>query len=163
MPGDETELAEVHVVSWQGAYRGQVPAAHLEALSILEHKERWAAILAGAGPSEAAFVAELEGRIVGFAHCGPARDDDAGTDVGELYSIYLLPGHIGSGLGRALLERATGALRAAGFLGATLWVFEANARARRFYEAAGWSFDGRQAAFALGGATLSELRSRRTL
>jgi hypothetical protein len=40
------------------------------------------------------------------------------------------------------MERAVEELRAAGFAGATLWVLQSNARARRFYGVAGWQTDG---------------------
>ena len=45
-------------------------------------------------------------------------------------------------MGRELFEGVTRALRDAGYARATLWVLEANAPARRFYEKAGWSWDG---------------------
>ena len=45
-------------------------------------------------------------------------------------------------MGRELFEGVTRSLRDAGYTRATLWVLEANAPARRFYEKAGWSWDG---------------------
>ncbi len=162
-PEDAPDIAEVHVRSWQGAYRDLVPGPYLAALSIPERTERWTSILSEAGPDGATFVALIDGRIVGFANVGRSRDDDAGEGTGELMSIYLLPEQVGTGLGRALLARAVDALRTSGFRAATLWVFESNARARRFYEAAGWSFDGTRTSFELGGATLSEVRYRSAL
>ncbi len=161
--GTDPDIAEVHVRSWQGAYRDLVPGPYLAALSIPERTERWTSILSEAGPDGATFVALIDGRIVGFANVGRSRDDDAGEGTGELMSIYLLPEQVGMSLGRALLARAVDALRTSGFRAATLWVFESNARARRFYEAAGWSFDGTRTSFELGGATLSEVRYRSAL
>jgi GNAT superfamily N-acetyltransferase len=162
-PGDEAGLAEVHVLSWQGAYRGQIPDAYLDSLSITDRTERWASILAESGPTHASFVAVDDARIVGFANIGPSRDEDTGTDIGELLTIYLLPKRFGTGIGRALMERATEALRDAGFTTATLWVLESNARARRFYDAAGWSPDGATHLFEVGGEAIPELRYRRAL
>lgn len=162
-PGDEAGLAEVHVLSWQGAYRGQVPEAHLASLSIADRTERWASILAAAGATQATFVAVQDDRIVGFADIGPSRDGDAGAGTGEVTSIYLLPDRFGTGIGPALMERATEAFRAAGFRTATLWVLESNARARHFYEAAGWSPDGAHHLFEVGGEAIPELRYHRDL
>jgi GNAT superfamily N-acetyltransferase len=87
-------------------------------------------------------VAEVDGRIVGFASFGPSRDEDASDRTGEVPAIYLDPAVLGTGVGRELFEAATTALRDAGFAHATLWVLEANAPARRFYEKAGWAWDG---------------------
>jgi len=79
------------------------------------------------------------GALRGFAGVAPSRDDDADrTAVGELTVIYVSPEHTGRGTGRALLAAAEAELAAAGFARATLWVYSGNARARRFYEAAGW-------------------------
>jgi GNAT superfamily N-acetyltransferase len=62
--------------------------------------------------------------------------------TGEVPSIYVDPAMLGTGVGRELFEAAATALRDAGCTRATLWVLEANALARRFYEKAGWSWDG---------------------
>jgi RimJ/RimL family protein N-acetyltransferase len=45
----------------------------------------------------------------------------------------------------------------------TLWVLRDNERARRFYERAGWSFDGTEKEDVVAGATVTEVRYRRDL
>lgn len=47
--------------------------------------------------------------------------------------------HVGRGIGRALLAHALDDLRRHGYQAAMLRVLATNARARRFYEAAGWA------------------------
>jgi RimJ/RimL family protein N-acetyltransferase len=54
-------------------------------------------------------------------------------------------------------------VRARGARDITLWVFEANTRARRFYERAGFALDGGRKPVERGGASLNELRYRRAL
>jgi hypothetical protein len=54
-------------------------------------------------------------------------------------------------------------LAAAGYTQATLWVLGTNARARRFYAAAGWAQDGAVLEDASLGVPLAEVRYRRTL
>jgi GNAT superfamily N-acetyltransferase len=81
----------------------------------------------------------------------------------ELASIYLLPEAWGCGSGRALMARAVGAMREAGYASAVLWVLVGNERARRFYEIAGWSCDGAEKSERFGSATLTETRYRRSL
>ena len=79
-------------------------------------------------------MAELDGRVIGFASIGPSRDDDDGTGHRELWGLYLHPDHGGAGHGRTLHARAVRALSTAGAPTATLWVLSGNQRARRFYE-----------------------------
>lgn len=45
LAADAHSLAVVHVSAWQKAYRGIVPTAHLEQLSISDREARWAGIL----------------------------------------------------------------------------------------------------------------------
>ncbi|MGA5872780.1 GNAT family N-acetyltransferase [Streptomyces cinereoruber] len=81
----------------------------------------------------------------------------------ESAALYALPEVRGAGVGRALLSATTGALVEAGFRSAALWVFAGNARARRFYEAAGRRADGESVREETGGRVLEELRYRRDL
>ena len=140
---DVSALAEVHVRAWQWAYRGQLPDAFLEGLTAtIERRVAWRqAMLAQPGASRT-WVAEVDGRLVGFADTGPCRDEDAAPTIAELYAIYLDQAATGRGIGRALLAHAMDDLRQRGYQSARLWVLTSNAHARRFYEAAGWRPDG---------------------
>jgi GNAT superfamily N-acetyltransferase len=117
-----------------------VPDGYLDRLSVEDREVAWREALAGG--ETGAFVAQAEDRVVGFASFGRSRDADAGDEVGEIPAIYVTPSALGTGVGWRLLESATAALRDGGYRRATLWVLEANARARRFYERAGWRWDG---------------------
>jgi GNAT superfamily N-acetyltransferase len=141
-PEDARAIAEVHVASWRDAYRGLLPDEYLDTLSVEEREARRLVWFADPEPGSGVLVAEEGGRIVGFASFGPSRDDDASDGVGEVPAIYVDPGAVGAGIGRELFAAATRALRDGGFRRATLWVLEANERARRFYERAGWTWDG---------------------
>ena len=48
--------------------------------------------------------------------------------------LYVHPDHLGSGAGTALIDAA----KASGVTALELWCFQANTRARRFYEARGF-------------------------
>jgi GNAT superfamily N-acetyltransferase len=149
------------VETWRAAYAHVFPAEFLAGLSIDERAALAERLLAER--SETIFVAELEGRVVGFASGGPSRDEDADTAPGEVYAIYVEPGAWGRGAGRVLLERLEEALRGSGFDEATLWVLEDNPRARRFYDAAGWELDGGREIFSRGGVDAWEIRYRKRL
>jgi L-amino acid N-acyltransferase YncA len=147
VPADARAIAEVHVRSWQAAYRGELPDDYLDGLSVDERERMWTAVFAEPEPRAAVFVAtDDEGRVVGFTGVGPSRDDDASTSTGEVRTIYLRPEWFGKGVGRDLFARANERLRELGFSRATLWVLATNERSRRFYEKAGWVFDGTESA-----------------
>jgi GNAT superfamily N-acetyltransferase len=161
---DARAIGEVHVRSWQTVYRGQVPDDFLDALSMDNRANAWRQIIADSAlPAKGAFVLEDEDQVVGFAHVSPSRDEDGQSGSGEVTAIYLHPDFWGRGGGRALMDRALDSLREAGFSIATLWVLDTNARARRFYEATGWSRDGGTKQDDRGAFVLSELRYRREL
>jgi ribosomal protein S18 acetylase RimI-like enzyme len=80
--------------------------------------------------------------VVGFCSFAPSRDDDAEAHTAEILTIYLLREAAGRGIGRELFASSVGRLGELGYDRATLWVMASNDRTRRFYEAAGWSWDG---------------------
>jgi RimJ/RimL family protein N-acetyltransferase len=152
---DAPALAEVHVRSWQAAYRELLPADFLAALSISDRAERWRGRLREEQPPRATTIAELGGELVGFASICRSRDDDL-ADWLELNTIYLLPNAWGTGIAGPLLDAAL--VRDQPCL---LWVFVDNQRAQGFYRKAGFVPDGATKTIALGGRTLTELRFRR--
>ncbi len=160
---DADAIAEVHVRSWQAAYRGQIPDDHLDSLSIERRASVWKEMLGREMPDAGAFVLEDGGGILGFAHVSPSRDADAPASTGELTAIYLAPDRRGRGGGRLLIDIAITSLRAAGFRRVTLWVLDSNAAARRFYERAGWMADGGVKTDDRGSFALVELRYTRAL
>jgi GNAT superfamily N-acetyltransferase len=143
-PDDARAIAEVHVRSWRWAYHGLIPDDFLENLSVDDREPTWRERLADSAPCWGCLVAEdAAGRVVGFASFGPPKDaPTSAEDAGEVYAIYLEEAVAGTGVGRDLFAAASDALRGLGFGRAFLWVLAQNDRARRFYEKAGWSWDG---------------------
>jgi GNAT superfamily N-acetyltransferase len=140
---DARAIAEVHVASWRWAYRDQLPADYLEALSVDDREAMWTAWFLSDERRAAVLVASRsDGRVVGFANAGPSRDGDARSSTGELRAIYVLQEVQGTGVGSQLLEESLERMVMAGFERATLWVLETNDLGRRFYEWKGWSWDG---------------------
>ena len=123
-----------------------MPAELLAKVTVERRVEFWDRVLkAGRGDRQRIAVAEVEGTAVGFAWTGPLRDADnpyAPGDSGELYAINVAPRWWGHGIGAVLLETAHESLAAEGFPRAVLWVVASNIRSRRFYDRAGWLFDG---------------------
>ena len=133
VPADAEAIAAVHVRAWQVAYAHVFPPERLAALDQATRARRWREGL------ESGWNALVIDDASGFVSVGPSRDVDG---EGELYAIYVDPEHWGTGRGRVLMDAALEALREDGFEEATLWVLDDNPRARRFYEAAGWTLDG---------------------
>ncbi len=142
---DAVTIAGIHLRGWKWAYRGLLPDAFLEGMSLHDREVAWRQQLA---PDDArhTWIAEADGHALGTARqaCGlrKLRDSALPEGAGEVYAIYQEEQAAGTGIGRALLSRAMSELKSRGFEVAVLWVLESNARARRFYEVAGWEPDG---------------------
>src|SRR5699024_6567525 len=108
-PADAAQIADVHVRTWQHAYRGLMPDALLDALDPAARAARWERILAGedVGGRGTNNVAVVDGRVVGFSTSGAARDDEAPTPL-ELFAIYVDPASHGTGVATPLLDAAIG-------------------------------------------------------
>jgi GNAT superfamily N-acetyltransferase len=154
---DADAIERVRVRGWQVAYRHVYPADELDALPL--DGSRWRARIDVPPPGWSTFVAVENDVVVGFTVIGPSRDEQR---IGELYAIYVDPDAWSTGAGRALIARAEEQLRTE-YGEATLWVLEDNPRARRFYEAAGWSPDGARKAEERLGAAPPEVRYRKML
>ena len=143
-PDDAGAIAEINVRGWRAAYRGVVSDATLDALSVEDLRARFTGFMADPGRAATALVAlGDDGRVTGYTSFGTPREDSTDLEgAGEVYAIYVGPEAWGSGRGRALLAAAEDGLREAGFRRGFLWVLEENPRARRFYEVAGWRWDG---------------------
>ena len=159
---DAPSIAKVHVAAWNAAYLGLSDGAARARRSVEIREDQWRRGLAW--PEERGFlvwVAEDEGQIVGFITAGPSEDAQAARDVGEVFTLYLEPSRIGQGVGRALMLESLDELKRRGFKEVILWVLADNSRARRFYEAAGLTWDGTERVKEKNGWKHRDVRYRR--
>ena len=166
LPHDAAAIARLHIRSWQVGYRGQLPDAFLDALGadLGPRTARWQrSITEAKARGQVQLVAEQDDSVVGFVTFGPSEDEPRDGGMGEVYAIYVDPDHWDRGYGRSLFTAAVRGLADAGFGTATLWVLESNARARRFYEIAGWRVDGARRIERRGDVELREVRYRSAL
>lgn len=154
MPNDLLAIGRVYCSAWKAAYRGIVPDKFLDGLTDENCAPR-------SIPSKGALICEMDGIIVGAASFG-ARRDQPQPQMGELYSIYVLPERWRTGAGSALFEAVRNELRADGYSSIFLWTLTENSRARRFYEKMGLTaVDSRT--ITIGGRELSETGYAKTL
>ena len=159
---DAAAIAEVHVASWTAAYADLIDLSQAgNRMDVGERERAWRERIPRVGDDGfRTWVAELEGEVAGFAFTQPTEDEDLNPlEIAELVALYLHPEHYGEGLGKLLLDRAVAGVRSQGFLQATLWVLEENARAIHFYRREGWKPDGtRNACYRALGAPALRLR-----
>lgn len=132
-PVDAPGIARLHhetaLHAFAGIFPPEAPAPTVGGLTV-----DWAGRL-DAGPPQLVTVAEQASGLVGVVAAGPDPDEPG---VGHLARLYVLPAEWGRGIGRRLHDAALAHLRDRGHPEATLWVLEANHRARCWYERLGW-------------------------
>ncbi|MGN7969539.1 N-acetyltransferase family protein [Microbacterium sp. 22296] len=148
---DAEALGRVHATCWHETYDHLISKAALEAVSPRRMAELWTH-WASQGDDYRMHAALVNGEIVGFVGSGPARDDDAPRER-ELYFIYLLDAHHGTGIGQQLFDAAVEDGE-----GLYLWVADDNPRAHRFYTRNGFSLDGASHVEPFLGEELTEVR-----
>jgi GNAT superfamily N-acetyltransferase len=150
---DAAEIRRVRRESWIAAYTGIIDGAAIDRATAEPPPDRpvpdpppHVRTLVAVGGDDPA--------VIGFASFGPERAvvsasypavPQAGGSTalpGELYALYVTPSRWSTGIGRALMGSALAALNEAGHPRVVLWVLADNARARRFYERAGFTPDG---------------------
>jgi GNAT superfamily N-acetyltransferase len=135
---DVGQMARVHVQCWQETYRGLMPDAVLDDPGLPAARERmWTAALTDERyRHNRVAVAERDDELVGVAMSGPAGDVMPAR-MRQLYVLYVLAAHHGTGAGRALLEAVTDSVEPT-----VLWVADPNPRAQAFYRKHGFIADG---------------------
>jgi ribosomal protein S18 acetylase RimI-like enzyme len=160
VPATESDcraVAELHVASWRAAYAEILPPDYLAGLSVDRREASWRQVLAEARSE--LLLARRGDAVVGFTSFGRSRDQDAPPARGEVWAIYVHPDAWSCGVGRRLLDATRERLVATGHDSVSLWVLAGNARAIRFYAAAGFEIEpGTEKEFELGGVRVREVR-----
>jgi GNAT superfamily N-acetyltransferase len=160
-PGDEIDVARVHVRAWQTGYRGLLSDAYLDALQPEDRARRYT--FGAVSPSSPKTLVATElGAIVGFATTAAAPDDGRAGPA-ELNALYVDPDSWGRGIGAALESAARASLIQLGYRSAMLWVLAGNVRAIGFYLSQGWQTDGTSRRSEVWGITVTEVRFDRSL
>lgn len=93
-----------------------------------------------AAPGRMTWVAESEGRLLGYAHVGPCKlpHPEVAAQAGELYQLYVRGDAQGQGIGRRLLDLALDHLAMARPGPIWVGVWSGNIRAQAVYLARGF-------------------------
>jgi ribosomal protein S18 acetylase RimI-like enzyme len=162
---DEPAITQIRRATWLAAYAQIIDPEIIERVtgpgpraSAAPPTDR-TSLVAVAPESRAAARADAP-VVVGYASFGPERTvasvasvgsgaqpgalTEAGQagETGEMYTLYVTPEQWSTGAGRALTDAVLDGLRAAGYRRVVLWTLIGNARARRFYDKAGFAPDG---------------------
>jgi ribosomal protein S18 acetylase RimI-like enzyme len=132
-PEDAEALARLHLECWRETYSHLLSPGFMARQGVEGRLAMWRHLLAGPHAGRQ-YVAVDGAALVGFA--GSLSPEDGVREQTELWGIYLLASHQGTGLGQALLDAAIGNEPAG------LWVAEENPRAQAFYRRNGFVFTG---------------------
>ena len=133
----------MHHQAWVDAYADLLPDDWFEHWTVDVSIAKWQRILASPTPPDLTRIAVFDetGAAVAWVVAGPvpSRRRRRPARPRELCGLYVARSHHGSGLARALAERALGDGPA------ELWVFDGNPRAEAFYRKLGFERDGVEA------------------
>lgn len=140
---DVPSIAEVHIRSWQAAYRGILADDLLDSLSVTEREGSWRTLLSNTKHHWLNLVAEDgSGELAGFcAVTTPSREAKKGESLAEVGALYVDPDRWREGAGAAMLIAAFEKLNERGWREVVLWVLPENRRALAFYARYGFTIE----------------------
>ncbi|WP_146340718.1 GNAT family N-acetyltransferase [Nesterenkonia sp. NBAIMH1] len=124
-PEDAEALGRMHTQAWRESYAHFLPERLYDADAEAERITMWQQSLSRPFTGTRR-IALHHNHVVGFADYGPAKDDDAPRSH-QLYGLYILAAHHGTGLAPQLIDHVLGPEPS------YLEVFKDNPRAIRFY------------------------------
>lgn len=141
--GDVPSIAEIHVRSWQAAYRSILSDELLDGLSVSERETSWRALLSAHDGLWLTLVAERDGGgLAGFCSVAtPSRDENATERTAEVGALYIDPSHWRQGAGGAILRTALEELSTRRYRDVILWVLPENRPALAFYDRFGFEVE----------------------
>ncbi len=146
-------MSRIHARGWRDTYKDAVPADYLAGTITDDH---WTGIfrnnfetqngihglLLYRGETPASCLNYCRARTDNFNSAECRFQNQGFEDWGEIASFYTEPSERGKGYGGLLFEEALRRLREMGFRNAFVFVLRENEKARRFYAAHGFSWNG---------------------
>lgn len=152
---DASEVAEVHVQSWQQSYINIIDGDYLKNISFEHRLELRNKILQSNDINQTHVVAVYNDKIIGFCDAGPAFENTA-YYRGEIYAIYVLEKFKNMGVGQKLFNTAHAFLVQKKLLPYVAWVLKENHHACAFYAKNGGIVSGGKTSI-IGGKAYEEV------
>jgi GNAT superfamily N-acetyltransferase len=130
---DAAGIAKVQVDSWRTTFKGIVPDDYLKGLSYDKREPIWKRAVM---ENNLYIVEDDNGHVIGFSVGRKERTGNYDAFTGELYSIFILKEHQGTGIGRLLVKSVADDLKKKKLISMLVWVIEENP-ACQFYESLG--------------------------
>ena len=153
---DVDEITNVHIASWQSAYKRLISDEVLSNPDREARKKMWSTAIQQY-PQET-IVATEGNQIIGFSNFGNCRDNKGDENTAEIRAIYLLEPYWRKGVGSVVLERSIKTISASGYTALVLWILKTNSRAISFYKKHGFKIDGHEKTETHWGVELNEIR-----
>jgi GNAT superfamily N-acetyltransferase len=144
-PSDVDLLVELSLRAWDPVFTAWRAALgdRIYRLAYPDWRRTQAAVVRSVCDANASttVVAELDGRVVGFAVAVVGEPDDLGTRAGDLELVAVDPAVQRQGVGHRLVEAAVAIMREAGCGYANVWTGgdDGHAPARALYESEGFT------------------------
>lgn len=138
VPSDAPDMAEVHMRSWEVAYKGILPDDYIREKNATRNA-LYARVITE--ENDTSYVIQCSGKTVGIMCVAPPQDKEL-IDFHELHYIYLHPNYFRRGIGTQAMELAYSIARGLGKTGLVLWVLEKNVNSIQFYKKCGFVADG---------------------
>jgi len=147
-PSDAPDMAEVHMRSWEVAYKDIVPEEYIQKQNE-KRPAMWQRIITDDNTTQ--YVIQKDGKTVGIMCVVPRpQDEDADDTVCELEGIYLHPDSYHQGIGTKAMEFAFDIAHGWNKSFMTLWVFSENVNSIKFYKKLGFAPDGKTKTYDMG-------------
>lgn len=140
--GDEAVFAYIQTESWKAGFKDILDASTLQRCIQIDTVTAMYRRLLEQNIGNGYLL-----KVDGTPHCIAWWDAARGNDMpgcAELICIHSLQNQWRKGYGSRMMDAVLRDIAAAGYTKVMLWVFENNVRARRFYEAQGFTTDGRR-------------------
>lgn len=160
---DAKAIAEIHVATWQAAYKDIMPADYISKMTVEKRQAYWREAIEFGEPQ--VLVATHGEQVVGFVGFDRSRDANTRATVGEIWALYVSPAHWRQGAGLMLWDGARDGLKDEGCTQVTMWVLLRNEPALEFCEhAAGFKREMPSLkTVAFGDTKLEEIRLKRSV
>ena len=139
--GDESVLAYIQTESWKAGFKDILRADVLERCTQVDKATAMYRRLLEQNVGKG-YILKVEGKPHCIAWWDTTREKDM-SGYAELICIHSLQDKWRKGYGSRMMNKILEDVSTAGFSKVMLWVFEDNARARRFYEAHGFTTSGK--------------------